>query len=64
MSETEPEILAPEQTPVLRFGLPGGWGLMARQLEIEAQESFDGTRSNDKMLAKFSEFDPNETFRL
>jgi hypothetical protein len=68
MSEAQPEVepqrTADEQPLVFAFGIAGGWGLMARQLVIEAEESFDGTRSNDKMLAKFSEVNPDETFRL
>jgi hypothetical protein len=68
MSETMPEptqeLPTAEQTPVFRFGLPGGWGLMAHQLEIEAEESFEGTKSLDKLLIRFSEIDPDETFRL
>jgi hypothetical protein len=62
--EVEPEHTVNEQLPVFAFGLAGGWGLMARQLEIEVEESFDGTRSIDKMLAKFLDVDPDETFRL
>jgi hypothetical protein len=62
--EQTPELSVEDHTPLFVFGMLSGWGLMARQLKIEEEESFNGARSTDKMLAKFSDIDPDETFRL
>jgi hypothetical protein len=65
MSETTPEPVPEEPTyPAMYFGVPNAWGMMARQLEIEEEESFDGVRSLDKTLIRFAEIDTDETFRL